>query len=186
MSAYERFDIEHDGRTFHVELHFDDSRGAPWDEECGHGPVSGWTRRDKAPGELVLCEDRGWRRFYDFAEATRIARADGWGLAPDEEAALAQTLGRAPTAKEIRREAVMRDYRHLKAWCNDEWHYCGVVVRHDELDEDASLWGVENSSRDYVEDCARQLAGELAARIVEDEAKLNEALLSVALAARLV
>ncbi len=68
--------------VFSVTLEPDTDHGAPWDEEDGHGPVSDWTRRDKMPGEMVLAEDHGWRRFYDFAEACRIARRDGWGFLP--------------------------------------------------------------------------------------------------------
>ena len=63
--------IEHDSDT-----------GAPWQEDCGHGPVSDWTTRAKLPGELVLSTDRGLKRYYDFAQACRIARRDGWGWMP--------------------------------------------------------------------------------------------------------
>ena len=45
---------EHDGWTFAAEVHRDDSFGAPWLEHDGHGEVTDWTTRDKAPGELVL------------------------------------------------------------------------------------------------------------------------------------
>lgn len=69
--------------TFAVTIEPDQAHGAPWDEEDGHGPVSDWARRAKAPGEIELHSDRhGWRRYYDFAEACRIARKDGWGYLP--------------------------------------------------------------------------------------------------------
>lgn len=84
---------DHDGFTFSAELASDDDQGTPWDNEDGHGPVSDWRRKswnghfDKSPGELLLCDDNpsGLRgtssaRFYDFAEACRIARRDGWGV----------------------------------------------------------------------------------------------------------
>lgn len=77
--------FEAEGRTFLVRVHRDDDMGPPWEEHDGHGPVTGWERRkDKLPGELVLCEDRGSRRFYDFQEACRIARRDGWGWLPGD------------------------------------------------------------------------------------------------------
>lgn len=60
----------------------DNDSGAPWDNCDGYGPVSDWTRRDKKPGELVLNTDHGSARFYDYAEACRIARRDQWGVAP--------------------------------------------------------------------------------------------------------
>lgn len=76
----ERF--THNGREYEMRIERDEDHGAPWDEEDGHGPVSGWERRDKRPGEMILSEDHGARRFYDFAEACRIARRDGWGFLP--------------------------------------------------------------------------------------------------------
>lgn len=83
------------GFEFSARIECDDSAGAPWQEECGHGPVSDWRRKGwnghyaKAPGELLLCDDNpsGLRgnssaRFYDYQEACRIALRDNWGIAP--------------------------------------------------------------------------------------------------------
>lgn len=67
---------------FTITLEHDDSHGAPWDEEDGHGDVSDWTSRDKLPGELVLSTDRRSKRFYDFAGACKLAIKDGWGFLP--------------------------------------------------------------------------------------------------------
>src|SRR5690606_5719725 len=66
------------GLTFSVSLEYDYVHRAPWEECDGHGPVSDWTSRDKLPGERVLRHDRGSYRYYDVAEATRIAKRDGW------------------------------------------------------------------------------------------------------------
>lgn len=74
--------FEINGVTFRARTEYDTCHGAPWDEEAGHGPVSGWTSRGKLPGELVLCEDHGKRRFYDFAKACKIARKEAWGYLP--------------------------------------------------------------------------------------------------------
>jgi len=71
--------VEHDGFTFTLSLEHDSDHGAPWDKECGHGPVTDWIAREKLPGELVLNDDGRSKRYYDFAEACRIARRDGWG-----------------------------------------------------------------------------------------------------------
>lgn len=76
------FDFTRNGRDFVAEIHVDEGHGAPWEEEDGHGPVTDWERRDKRPGELVLADDGRAKLFYDFAEACRIARRDGWGTAP--------------------------------------------------------------------------------------------------------
>jgi hypothetical protein len=81
---YDGDTFEHAGNLFRVTFPRDDDHGAPWDEEDGHGPVTGWESRGKRPGEMVLSEDSRGRakRFYDFAEAVRIARRDGWGHLP--------------------------------------------------------------------------------------------------------
>lgn len=71
--------ITRNGFTLAITIEPDYDHGAPWDECDGHGPVSDWTTRDKAPGELELASDHGSKRFYDYAEACRIARRDGWG-----------------------------------------------------------------------------------------------------------
>lgn len=96
----------------------DDTGGAPWEQCDGHGPVSEWTARDKRPGERVLCEDRPSKRFYDFAEAVRIAKRDGWDTQP---------YGTG-TANERAARAAEADYKFLRSWCNDDWRYIGVAV----------------------------------------------------------
>jgi hypothetical protein len=73
---YERDTFEHGGARFRFRTEWDSDTGAPWEAHDGHGPVSEWTSRDKRPGERVLCADRGSHRFYDFAGAVRIAKAD--------------------------------------------------------------------------------------------------------------
>lgn len=79
----ETFEFEHNGVAYVATIESDDTHGAPWEEEDGHGDVSEWTRRDKLPGELVLSEDGRSKRFYDFAGACKIARRDGWGFLPE-------------------------------------------------------------------------------------------------------
>ncbi|MBJ9659035.1 hypothetical protein [Burkholderia gladioli] len=85
-----------DGHTyrFRVNVENDDDKGAPWDEEDGHGPVSDWTTRDKRPGEWVISSDHGSKRFYDVAEANRIAKREGWGLSEAQRQALIARLAK--------------------------------------------------------------------------------------------
>lgn len=144
--------------TFAVKTERDEESRTPWEDSDGHGPVSDWTRRDKLPGELILNEDRGMKRFYDFAEACRIARRDGWG---------ARDAVEGMTHRQVAALAARQNFEYLKAWCDDEWHYVGVIVTL--LDEDGeetgisdSLWGVEDSDDDYISEVARNLADELA------------------------
>jgi hypothetical protein len=157
--------FEHKGRKYRVRFEHDDSHGAPWEECDGHGVVSDWTTRDKAPGERVLASDRSSKRYYDVCETAKIAKKDGWGLGNDELAKLAQSLGRMPTKKEIVARAVDNDFEYMRAWCNGEWHYCGVVVSHCESDETESLWGIEDNEYDYLAEVARELADEISSRL---------------------
>jgi hypothetical protein len=150
--------MEHDGCTFRVETERDADMGAPWDECDGHGTVSEWTTRDKQPGELVLNEDRGSKRFYDFAEACKTALRDGWGFLPEtvrverpggyrlptyrcgdfkivsDDANTAYSelhaMHRAtfPSARAYAAGAARADYEQLRDWCNDQWCYDIVTV----------------------------------------------------------
>jgi hypothetical protein len=161
MDTFHTERVEIEGVTYHVEHVYDTDSDAPWDREDGHGPVSDWERRDKLPGERVLTEDRGSYRFYDFAEAMRIAKRDGWGVS-DPRA--------GETKAQQRARAVEQDYKRLRDWCNSEWHYMGVVVC--PLNEDdeprrkysASLWGIESDAdADYLSEIVADLAAEVRA-----------------------
>lgn len=147
---YYEDNIEMDGMSFAVYLDRDEFMREPWKENDGHGPVSDWTRRDKRPGELVSCEDRGSKRFYDYQEACRIARRDGWG-------------GYQGTLRQIAALAARADFERLRAWCNDEWYYAVLQVRlldefGDAIAKSDYLGGVES---DYWREPAEELAREL-------------------------
>jgi len=151
--------FERAGRKFRVRMPYDDDATAPWKREDGHGVVSEWTSRAKRPGEMVLCSDRRRvKRYYDFAAAVKTARKDGWDAEPYSD---------AETAGQRAHKAAMADFRYLRGWANDEWHYVGVIVEllDDEGDtiegEDASLWGVEGYARAYLGKVAAELADEV-------------------------
>jgi hypothetical protein len=159
MHTYHTEIIERHGLTFKIEHHYDQDSAQPWKECDGHGPVSGWETRDKRSGELVLNTDRHGKRFYDYAEACRIALRDGWNAAPYD------VPGETPRQRAAR--AARADFEHLRAWCNDEWHWCVVVVTL--LDEDgaetensASLCGIESTAKAYLAEVAAELADEVA------------------------
>lgn len=148
-----------EGFTFKARIQHDQDHGAPWREEDGHGPISDWTTRDKAPGELIVSEDRGARRFYDFAAAVRIARADGWNSAP-----FTGTRGQRAA------RAARADFERMRDWCADRWHYIGVIVQ--AIDEDgaeigqpASLWGIESDAGEYLAEVAHELAADCLASL---------------------
>lgn len=179
--------FEVQGLTFRFNSEYDIDCDAPWEREDGHGPVTDWRHgRDKAPGERVLCSDRGSYRFYDWAEASRIAKRDGWGLGADDIAKLAHRLGRAPTKGDITAEAVQRDFDHIRDWCNDQWHYIGVTVTLMVEDDDGelveysgplksqfmdALWGIEDSEHKYVEEVAHELAESIASQYHKEAAE---------------
>tara|TARA_R110000868_G_scaffold43634_1_gene146574 strand:- start:1136 stop:1675 length:540 start_codon:yes stop_codon:yes gene_type:complete len=140
------------GTAVRITLERDDCIGAPWKEYDFHGEVSDWVRRDKRPGELVLSEDRGSKRYYDFAGTVAVARRDGWDAAPY-----------GGTKGERAHRAAMADYERLRAWCNDDWCY---AVAHVELLRDGKsvadeyLGGIES---DYATDSVREMIDQILA-----------------------
>lgn len=166
-------ECEHGPFTITATIEHDSDTGAPWLEHDGHGPVSDWTTRAKRPGELLLHSDGPHKRYYDFAQACRIARRDGWGIS---DAALQELRGptrrvvaseyhvengirqdkltwedcapRKVTKRMIASASAMSDYESLKAWCNDEWYWGRIVVTvtHTESEIELasdSLWGID-------------------------------------------
>jgi hypothetical protein len=165
--------FEHKGLTFRFNTVADEDHGAPWEESDCHGIVSDWTTRDKHPGERVLSSERNSKRYYDIPATMKIARAE-WGIGEDGRAELTEKLGRGPTKGEIAAHAVESDFEYLRAWCNDEWSYVGVVVTHIKTNEEGeeydgesdSLWGIESDEYDYHEEVAHELADNLARPII--------------------
>ena len=159
LHPIDRFTFTHNGRSFTAELHYDSDRGAPWEEEDNHGPVSDWELRNKRPGEVIIAESGSFKRFYDFAEACRIARKDGWDVQPY----------RTGTARQIAARAALADMERMKAWCNNEWYYMGVIVREKGAcrccGESESLWGLESDCGNYIKQVVQEMAEELTAHL---------------------
>lgn len=156
----EQIHAHHAGFDLTATLHADDDSTPPWKREDGHGEVSEWTDRKKAPGERVLSRDgRSFYRYYDFQDAVQRARREGWRTEGDESLTLAQ---RAVKAAE-------RDFNVLRAWCNSEWHYFGVAITVSKSgvqltgDFDHAAWGIEgnypDSDNSYFVEVANDLAG---------------------------
>ncbi len=152
---------EVDGFTVTATVYDDDNREPPWTRDDGHGPVSEWRDADaKEPGERVLCSDHGRARFYDFAEAVKIAARD-W-IGPGKRGEGSRKFRAAKAAEQ--------DYEALRAWCNDEWRYVGVAVRVSKGDVDLTgkyhnaLWGIEanypDSDNAYLAEVANDLVGD--------------------------
>lgn len=172
---FETFELH--GLTFAAFTASDDSMGPPWKEHDGHGSIRETSSRDdKRPGEVMLTERgrHGWA--YDVQGTLKIAARDGWGLNDESRDALTAKLGRAPTLREVRAEAVRLDCERMRAWLADEWRWVGVIVELQDTDdngtgEDESLWGIESDSPDYHAEVARDLAAEIARRLNLADAK---------------
>ena len=190
----ETIDFEHNGKHYVATIERHDDAGAPWDEHDGHGPVSDWTTRAKLPGEFVLSEDGSSKRFYDFADACRIARRDGWGYLPgklehkklrngwwraeckgfdkvvhsrNQNAAingLYKAFRDTVTAKQYAALAAMVDFEQLRDWCNDEWFWGGVVVQEKDACE---CCGPKQSVWGIESNASKQLA-EVARELAEE------------------
>lgn len=164
---YDGDTFEHAGCKFRFRTEHDDSHGAPWEEEDGHGPVSEYkywregqgVKPPKRAGERILFWDRGTYRTYDVQVAMTVAKADGWDAEPY-----------GGTAGERAARAVAADFKRLSDWCNDLWSYVGVIVEllddnGDTMGETASLWGIESDCHEYLEEVAHELADEIIASI---------------------
>lgn len=164
--------FDYEGKTFHVEIMDDDCCEPPWEHCDGHGPVSDWTRRDKKAGEWVLCEDRGSKRYYDFSEAMKMAKKEGWDAPPYGVGTKGERALRAVTA----------DFEWLRKWCNDGWRYATLhVILFGEVDEygyadieyEDYLGGVEYdySSNGYWLEVAKEIASEIMYEVKRQELK---------------
>lgn len=160
MTPIQTHTLQRSGYTARISVFHDEYMGEPWKEHDGHGIVSEWTRRDKTPGELVLNSDLHSKRFYDYQGTLEIARRDGWGLDDEDKAKLAAKLKREPTKGEIVAEAVRRDFEHLRAWCNDEWHWLGydtkIKATSGEIIDGDSCCGFDDKA--YMLECATEAA----------------------------
>jgi hypothetical protein len=154
--------IERDGFTLTATIHADHDSGAPWDEEDGHGEVSGWRpygdnqHPTKAPGERVIARDGRSARFYDFAGAVAKAKAEGWDVEPYGTGTPGERAVRAAEA----------DFAHLKAWCDDQWFYVGVAVTVAKAGVDLTgpydhaIWGTESTAGEHMADLANDRIGD--------------------------
>lgn len=161
MIAYHTEIMRFEGVDVKVSYYFDDDSEPPWEHCDGHGPVRRGEahhpgRSDKHPGERPL-NNPGWHQcqyYYDWRQACRLARRDGWNAEPYD----------APN-RVLR--SVQSDFDFLRGWVNDDWQYVGVEVQ--VVDENGDLvgdcdacWGFE-TYRDYHRTAAKEMAQCLAA-----------------------
>ena len=142
--------IESRGYTVRVRVGFDECMGMPWDEHDGHGIVSKWRPKDsKAPGEMVLIEDRGSCLFYDFAATVKRARAEGWDAPP---------YGGKPGERAHR--AALADFEYCRRFARGDIQWIVVTVevtRDGRVIERDSVGGI-GSEGDYWREHAAEVA----------------------------
>lgn len=172
VNPIDEFDITAKGLAFKVYIEPDNDSGTPWTECDGHGPVENVpVRREyrdglaKRPGQRPL--SRNDNRAYDWQAAVKQARAEGWGPRTPY-----RTAGQAAHA------AVQRDFDYLKAWCDDEWQYVGVVVALDkpDVEYEDSTWGVEywsswpacDRKNTHAMEVAQDIAESLATQYIDE------------------
>lgn len=145
------------GKDFKFKATFEhDPDCSPLDDD-GHGAVSDWVTRDKKPGELVLCRDGSYKRYYHYQSACQLALVDKWNAYPYNEG--------SETPRQQAAKAAMADFKFLKSWFEDEWGYVVVCVtllddEGEETDVREYLGGVQTLGDYHLEE-ARILADEL-------------------------
>jgi hypothetical protein len=189
MSNYPRLwsgdRFSHKGYTFRYQCEVDEDMREPWKEHDGHGIISEWTTRGKAPGERIVATDHRSYRYYDIAGTLEVAKRDGWGVrrpestgnTPADYAPLKGESKRAYTAR-----AVEADFERMRDWCDDKWHWCYISVtlldaEGEETTEREGLGGIDGDDQDeYLATEARELAEQIIARIEVEtpDAQLSE------------
>jgi hypothetical protein len=179
--------VEAHGLKFKLTIEQDEDSRVPWKECDGFGPVreanKGYYERhvSKRAGERILHdgERNEYTWVYDWAEALKLAKKDGWGLSTDQRPTNWDTL----TKGQQRVLAVQHTFDFLKAWCNEDWVWCGVCVEltgyHGPLDTERSLWSVEywqykalsDEKNSYVREIIDEMTEEIADRYHAEEAE---------------
>lgn len=168
--------ITRDKLRFRIRFEPDEDHEPPWEDGDGQGIVSQWTTRNKLPGERVLHTDRSAKRYFDWKGTVAKAKLEGWGLCDEEKAKLGVKLGRAPTAKEITEAAVEANFEWMRRWCNDDWHYVGIVIERlsnvgaedDEGTVVDSCWGFEDSDP-HLQNEAESMLNYVAEQVQKEE-----------------
>jgi hypothetical protein len=105
--------------------------------------------------ELVRPSYRANGLYYDVWETLKIARRDRWSIP--------NPMGLTPEERAM--EAIDADYRYLKGWYDDDWHWCGITVIKEGEDgvtyAEESLWGIESSDDEYHDEVINDLVAQI-------------------------
>jgi hypothetical protein len=127
-----------DGIDFLISIEPDQDCPPPWENSDVIGPVSmrhvrAWGQIQKAPGEIHLGQYERYQVFYDFQEAVKQARSDGWNTAPFTW----------KTKGEQAHHAAMAMVRYLKNYLRGNWEYAHITVH--ALDDSGDLLPLSDS-----------------------------------------
>lgn len=158
------------GADFVAEVEPDYDMGFPWQDSAGHGAVReaaaprysnhrGAT--GKHPGEACLHNTGRTVWLYDFQEAVKTARADGWGSA-----------GCRPgmTAGQTAAQAAKDGMEYCRDWLKGaRWYVFAQVWALDaqggKIGESNAMGGIESGdsaqARGYLRDTLQEMAGEI-------------------------
>ncbi len=166
--GYHKEDRVVHGRHVKVTWFTDENMGPPWKEHADcHGKIREVGRHSSAkwPCERKLSD----HYYYDWRAAMKLALKDGW-YQGDINTFLKLTWlhKRVPTRKMIAEYAVDRDFKYLRSWCRDEWHWCGIEVQDHETGVEESLWGIESEDPGGYHD---EIIGDLAENMWDDVLK---------------
>lgn len=132
------------GWSLVVKVENDQDSGPPWEDCDGMGVIkeSRWHPGDSYT-DWILNDQHNYR-YFDWKATLPIAIKEGLDAPPY----------RTGNKREQAMRAMKRTYEFLRAWCNDEWYYVGIIVElHDErgcLLGESSCWGFESENISYV------------------------------------
>jgi hypothetical protein len=157
--------IEVKGIVFNVSFDYDDISEYPWDCCDGRGPVriSNNPHRDgksdKRPGEVPMNSPsrNEYQFYYDWQEAIKIAKRDGWNAQPYD----------APNKAE---RAVKADFDYLRGFINGDWQYVTVTVENVETGEsgESENVGMVETYKDYHLEYAKEIAESMADSAIKE------------------
>ena len=126
--------VTYQGRTIRIEWGHDSCYGWPWEENDCYGIVKGWQQSDKAPGEVILCSNRGSKLIYDYAGS--VANWKKQGICGQE-------------ADKYANQSVKR----LKEYLLDNWSYAMARVTIEGLEYEETVGGIESdNAAGYIAD----------------------------------
>ena len=163
LSEYGGSVLVYEGLTVQVQFTDDSDHEPPWESGDGYGIVSEWTRRDKKPGERILCtddHDSQRRRYYDWAGSIAKAKAEGWDAPPYKTGTKGQQAVRAVEA----------DFKYHQEWCKDDWRYVVISV---ECEGEEDACGGFETYKDYHVEAAWEMIEAIVATVKEKRAAEN-------------